>query len=413
MKTNIKKRSEFRLSMFLVWPLLLGIFMIMVGNGLQGTLLSLRAEHDGFSISLIGAMMSLYYCGYLAGCKIVPSLINSVGHIRVFAGFASLASSTILLHGVFVDPVIWCIVRFISGMCFVGLFIVAESWLNNIATNRLRGQILSAYILALNGGLFAGQFLINLAPIEAIGLFILVSVLISLSLVPITLAGKSSPTFEEVEKLPLRKMMSISPFSVACVFTSGFASAGMLTLAPIYALSLDYSIAQLSAFMGLYVFGTSVLPLFFGWLSDKIERRKILILIAMLCATSCTIAYALPWALLWIIILIGGCITSCYSIGVAMMNDRLKSAQITSATASLIFVNGIGAAFAPLLLGAMMQQIGNDVFFMSFAGAFTILAVFGIYRAITGPEFSVEDQGEYQTIPSRSSPSIAQIAEDD
>lgn len=412
-ENNAQPKPVIRPTLMLAWPLLIGMFMIMIGNGLQGTLLALRAELDGFSIAAIGIIMTLYYCGYLAGWFIVPTMIKSVGHIRVFAGFASLASTTILVQGLFIDPYIWSIVRFISGLSFVGLFIVAESWLNNISPNRLRGQVLSSYIFVVNGGLFAGQFLINIGSIETIGLFVLISILISLSLLPITLANKATPGYEEVENLPFKKLIKTSTLAVLCVFACGFMNAGMLSIGPVFAQSLGISIPQISFLMALYILGCAIVPLAAGWLSDQFDRRKVITGTSFIgFIFSLWLAIDTDWIYACAFV-VGGCSTAIYSIGVAMMNDRLKTSQMTSATASLILINGVGACISPVLLGTMIVVLGLSSFFGTFAIMLIITAAYGIYRHFTGPEIDVEDQGDFQTIPTRSGAGIAAIAEED
>ncbi|MDH5723681.1 MAG: MFS transporter, partial [Alphaproteobacteria bacterium] len=273
----MKFQKEIFLTLSIVWPLLLGMFMVMVGSGLQGTLLSLRADFEGFPLAVIGIIMSMYYVGYLGGWYIVPTMINKVGYIRVFSGFASMASTTVLLQGVFINPFAWAIVRFMSGVSFVGLFIVAESWLNDIAPNRLRGRIFSSYMLVVHGGLFAGQFLINLAPIQNIGLFVLVSVLVSLSLIPVTLASKVSEFYEEPESLEFKKVIGISQHAVMAVLVAGFSGASMLAIGPVYAAQLGFAIGDISIFLASFILGCATLPLFAGWLSDRFGRRIVLI----------------------------------------------------------------------------------------------------------------------------------------
>lgn len=395
----------------ITWPLLFGMFMIMVGNGLQGTLLSLRAELDGFALAAIGVIMSMYYVGYLAGWFVIPKMIQSVGHIRVFAAFASMASTTILIQGVFVDPYIWSIVRLMSGLSFVGLFIVAESWLNNIAPNNQRGQILSIYFLIINAGLFTGQFLINLGSIETMGLFVLISILISLSLLPITLANKPAPGFEEIENLPFKKLVKTSPFAVLCVFSCGIINAGMLAMGPIYGQGLGMSLPQISWLMALFVLGCGTIPIIGGWLSDRMDRRKIIIVI---CLVGLSFAGWACWNTNIIYLcafFVGGCSTAIYSIGAAMMNDRLKTSQMTSATATLILINGIGACISPIMLGTLMTTLGLQVFFGTFTVIFILSAIFGTYRSFTGPDISVEQQGDFQAIPPRSTPGFAAMTE--
>ncbi len=384
----------------------------MVGNGLQGTLISLRAELDGFSISIIGLIMSVYYCGYVVGWYIVPRMIRTVGHIRVFAGFASLASTTILIQGLFVDPYIWIFVRLISGVSFVGLFIVAESWLNNIATNKRRAQILSAYMFVIHFGLFSGQFLINLGSLETMGLFVLISVLISLSLLPITLANNPSPKFEDSESLPFRDLISISPFCVACVVVAGICGASFLTLGPIYAKFLGLSLPEISFFMASFIVGCAMIPLFTGWLSDRIERRRVIILTALCGFVVSLLASFSPSLLILYSFIFGGCVTSIYSVSAAHMNDRLKPSQITSATASLILVNGLSSCIAPIILAFLLDFYGANIFFIYLSSAFGPLFIYGIYRDWVGETIALEDQMEFQAIPisTRASPNIVQLS---
>ncbi len=393
--------SEIHKTLALVWPLLLGMFLIMVGNGLQGTLLSLRAKAEGFPVSIIGMMMSLYYCGYVAGWYYVPRMISTVGHIRVFAAFASLASTTILLQGMFVDPFTWSWVRILSGISFVGLFIVSESWLNNISSNRLRGQILSAYFFVINGGFFAGQFLLNLAPIEDISLFVLISVIISLSLMPITLANKPSPGYEEPEHLPFKKVFKIAPLSVMCMILTGFAGAAIIAMGPIYAQDLGYPAKKIAWFIALYCLGCGSFPLITGKLSDNWDRRKMIVILSIFGVITSAAAYFFSYYLLLHAFLIGGAVSSVHSIAVAMMHDRLKSSQITSATASLILINALSACFAPVALGLIFDTIGQDAFFPLITVLFVFVALYGSYRNVTGPDIDVEQQSSFSPLPTR------------
>ncbi len=402
---------KLKVTLLLIWPLLMGMFLIMVGNGLQGTLISLRAELGGFSISIIGIIMSVYYCGYVAGWYIVPPIIRSVGHIRVFAGFASLASTTILIQGLFVDPYIWVFVRFISGLSFVGLFIVSESWLNSIATNKRRAQILSSYMFIIHLGLFSGQFLINLGSIETMGLFVLISIFISLSLLPITLANKPSPEFDDSESLPFKELFKVSPFCISCVAVSGVCSASFLTLGPIYAQSLGLSLPEISFFMASFIVGCATIPLLTGWLSDRIERRRVIILTTLCGLIVSLIASFSPDLLIIASFFFGGCVTSIYSISAAHMNDRLKPSQITSATAALILANGISACIAPIALAVLLDFYGSDIFFIFLSTTFGLLFVFGVYRDIVGGTIAVEDQGEFQAIPAPTSPTVALLSQ--
>lgn len=404
--------KEIKQTLLIAWPLFAGLAMIMLGNGLQGTLLGLRASIEGFPVFVTGIVMSLYYAGYLVGCLLTPKMISSVGHIRVFAALASLASTTILLHGVFVDPWAWGFVRIFSGLSFAGLFIVAESWLNSIATNKLRGQIFGIYLLVINGSLFGGQFLINLAPLSEIGLFVLVSVLVSLSMLPLTLANKPSPGYEEPEPLPLRNLIKSSQLALASVFTAGFCGGSVLGIGAVYATELGQSNSWTATFMATFILGTAIIPFILGTLSDNMDRRKMIICVAFLCSltAACFSFLPIPFILAFIF---GGLNTSLYSIGLAYMNDSIKPEQSLPASTTPILINGIGAMFGPLLSGIIIDTAGPNAFFISFSVAIAVLCIFGIYRAWIGEKIIVENQGEFVPVPARSSPSIMQITEDD
>jgi len=175
------------------WPLLLGMGVLMLGAGLQSTLLGLRATAEGFPPQVTGIIMSGYYVGYLAGTAAAPRLLRQVGHIRVFAALAAVASATILVQAAFVEPVVWVAMRLTSGVCFAGIYVVAESWLNDRATPAHRGRLLSVYMLVLYVGLGAAQFLILPANPNTTTPFMLVSVLISLSMVPIVVSAQQAP----------------------------------------------------------------------------------------------------------------------------------------------------------------------------------------------------------------------------
>ena len=275
-------------TIILIWPLLMALALIMAGNGLQGTLLGLRASLEEFPVSAVGSVMSLYYVGFLVGCYLVPRMISAVGHIRVFAGLASLASTTILIHGVFMDLWVWSFVRLLSGLSFAGLFIVSESWLNNIATNKLRGQIFSFYLFVIHGGLFSGQFLVALAPPGDIDLFILISILVSLSLMPITLANKPAPGYEKPETLSFKKIFKKSPLAPIGVFATGICAGTILSMGVIYARDTGYSDEQAAYFVASYILGSTIIPLIVGWLSDRIDRRNVIIG-TVFCAFICSI----------------------------------------------------------------------------------------------------------------------------
>ena len=404
---------EIRLTLLLVWPLLIGIGLIMMGNGLQGTLLGLRADIEGFSTLAIGLIMSCYYVGFLLGCFFVPNMITKVGHIRVFAAMASLASTTILINGTILKPEIWAIARVISGLSFAGLFIVTESWLNNIARNRLRGQIFGFYLFILYTGLFSGQFFIYLGDIANIGLFVIVSILISVSMLPITLANKPSPGYEEPENLPFKVIYKKSPFSFLSSAISGICTSVILSLASVYAIQIGLNKFQTANLIAAYIVGAALIPLLMGWLSDKFNRRKVLTICALLGALTALLCWYFVEYKFIFIILFGGMTTSIYSISIAHLNDHLKPEQMLSGSSSIILTNSIGAVIGPISVGLLMQKFSPEAYFQTLAAALLILFVYGFYRNFIGKTIDVEQQTDFMPIPARSSMAIMDITEDD
>ncbi|MGH1378162.1 MAG: MFS transporter [Alphaproteobacteria bacterium] len=394
--------------LIVVWPLLFGIFILCISNGLQGTLLGLRASSEGFPVAITGIIMSMYYAGFLIGCQYIPKMISSVGHIRVFAALASMASTTILLHGLFVNPWLWIPIRLLTGFCFSGLFIIAESWLNKIANKEQRGTIFSAYVSIVYAGLFAGQFLINSAPLTKIDLFIMVSILISIALAPITLTNKRTPGYQKPETVSFRKIMSISPLSMAGVFVSGLCGGTMISLGPVYASASGMPNSETAIFMAVYILGNAVLPIFMGALSDKIDRRKVIKLatiIAIICSTLITV-YTHYYILIF---LLGGMMTSIYSVSITHMNDQIKKSQIVSVSRSLILFNSLGATIGPIVGGGLLSVVGSQGFFIMFAAYTAILLVIALYRSIVGEK--IERKRNFVHLPAQFAPSIFRLKE--
>ncbi|MEM7211933.1 MAG: MFS transporter, partial [Pseudomonadota bacterium] len=169
------------------WALLFGMTLLMIGNGLQGTVLGVRGDAEGMSPSVLGFVMSAYFLGFLGGTQVTPYLLRKVGHVRVFAALASMISAAFILYAAVVDPIAWFLMRVMVGFCLSGVYVVAESWLNDGATNETRGQTMSAYIFAQMLGIIVAQALLNVADPGGYDLFVIMSVLVSISFAPILL----------------------------------------------------------------------------------------------------------------------------------------------------------------------------------------------------------------------------------
>lgn len=328
--------------------------------------------------------MSSFYLGFLVGSILTPSIVKSVGHIRVFAALAALASAAILVHALFISTAIWIGLRLTSGFCLAGLYVVAESWLNDKATNETRGQILSLYMIVTYIGVAIGQLLLNYADPSGFPLFILISILISIAVIPLLLSAGATPSFEESSNLKLLELIKISPLGSMGMFVIGFVSAAFFSVGPVYAKQIGLDLEFVSYFMAISVIGTIILQWPIGYLSDQFDRRRIIVIITVLAAGSallCSFIGNTSISLLLISVgAFGGLSLPLYSLCVAYTNDRLDPGQMVAASGSLVLISGIGAVLGPFMVSAIMQQFGTRYFFMTLAFVFLLMTILALLR---------------------------------
>lgn len=397
------------------WPLFFGLALIMIGNGLQGTLLGVRATMEGFDTATIGIIMSLYYFGFLGGSYYVPKLVSQVGHIRVFTALASLASTTVLLHGLFPDPVIWAVIRVFTGFAYAGLYIVVESWLSDISTNKTRGKIFAAYQVIGFGGMVVGQYFINFASPAQITLFVITSILVSIALLPISLSSRKAPEFKEPEPLSLKQLYKISPLGLMGSFGAGMGTGTIFGLGAVYASSTGMSLPQISTFMALYIAGGAASQIPIGWLSDRYDRRIVMITITLLSSLVGIACFAVsnqPYVLNAVFFIFGGLSLSLYSLAMTHINDHLKPRQYVAAGSSAILVNGMGAAIGPLAISVLMSIFGNIVYFPFISFAYLALFIYGVNRMLKRDAIPLDKQGDHIKMPVRPTPISLTITEE-
>jgi len=373
-----------RTALVATWTLLLGMALLMLGAGLQGTLVGLRAALEGFPTLLAGVVLAAYYFGYMGGSLITPALVSSVGHIRVFAALTSLASVLILLQGVFVAPLPWTLLRIASGFCFAGIYVVAESWLNDRVDNEHRGLLLSLYMLVCYAGLGLGQLLLNVADPRSTVLFILVSVLISVAMVPMALTASSAPEFSVPARVRLRDLYRRSPLGVVGVALSGAVSGCLFSLGALYAGGKGFSTLEVSLFMAAAILAACITQLPVGRISDRIDRRKVI-------AAACLLAVLGAMGAWWIeglsrtgffamVAVYGGMSLTLYSLSLAHVNDQVPAQERVGTSSTLILLNGAGAFVAPIVVAAIMEAAGVDSFLPLLAAMHLLLAGYAFYR---------------------------------
>ena len=393
-----QRPTSFRAALFSSGALLLGFGVLMLGDGLQGTLLAVRADMAGFSTTATGMVMSAFYLGFLIGSILCPKMTAKVGHVRVFAALAALASAAILIHALFVNIPVWIGLRLLSGFCFAGLYIVAESWLNDRATNETRGKLLSLYMIVTYVGVGAGQLMMNLASPTEFPLFILTSVLISIAVVPLLLSAGSPPKFHESINISLRELFRISPLGIVSMFAVGLVTATFFALAPVYGQRIGLDVEKISYLMTAAVVGTVLFQGPIGALSDRFDRRVILTIVTLLTAVSamaCIFAaeHSIEWLLIAVAVF-GGLAFPLYSICIAYTNDHLNPNQMIAASGALVLTGGLGAVFGPILIASLMDNFGDQYLFIAMAGVHALIGLFGLLRMTVRPPVPLNKQGK-------------------
>ncbi|MFA9229454.1 MAG: MFS transporter [Microgenomates group bacterium] len=365
------------------WPLLLGVMLLMVGNGVQGSLLGIRGASEGFSTFELSVVMSAYFLGFLGGSQLAPSMIRRVGHVRVFSALGSMISAVLILYPMLLDVWAWSLMRVLIGFCFSGIYVTAESWLNNTASNETRGQALSAYMIVQMLGIIASQGLLALGDPSGFGLFIIPSVLVSLAFMPILLADTPAPTFDAVERMSFRKLFVTSPLGcVGMILTGGIFSA-MFGMASVWGAMSSLTVQQIAAFGASLYVGGLLLQYPIGWLSDRNDRRALVLWLSIAATVVMAIAafVPLPFTLqILVALLLGGAINPLYSLLIAHTNDYLTKTEMPGASAGLIFLNGLGAIFGPLVTGWFMTQVGASGYFIFIGALFAMLAGYAAWR---------------------------------
>ncbi|MFV0359799.1 MFS transporter [Tropicimonas sp.] len=383
------------------WALMFGLLLLMVGNGVQGTLLGIRGGIESFTTYQMSVVMSAYFLGFLGGSRLAPEMIRRVGHIRVFAALGSLVSAILILYPTFPNPVAWSIGRVLMGFCLSGVYVTTESWLNNAVTNERRGQALSLYMIVQMAGIMAAQGLLLLGDPAGYLLFVIPSVLVSVSFAPILLAVSPTPAFEATKLMSLRRLWRTSPLGCVGTFLLGGVYSATFGMASVFGTEAGLGVAQISAFVFTIYLGGMLMQYPIGWLSDRMDRRWLILVVALVGALASVGAFVFAQrfeALLIAAFLIGGSSNPLYALVLAYVNDHLKSEDMAAASGGLIFINGIGAIAGPLITGWMMEMAGPQGFFLYLFILCATLTAYAGWRMTRSGAVPVEDTASYAPV---------------
>ena len=402
------------------WALFTGFAVLITAHGFQGNLLGVRAVIEEFNVIATGAIMSGYFVGYFFGANVIPNLVGKVGHIRVFAAFASMASLAILLHAVFVNPYVWILGRFITGLSLIGVYIVVESWLNDRATNRNRGEVLSIYMFITFSGLAFGTLLLNFNSPENYEPFILISLLFSIALIPILLTKRKPPKFKKISSINVKQLYKISPLGTFSMFCTGFIHSSIFTLGAVYAAKMNFTIFEIS----LFLFSISIAGALFQWpigyFSDRSDRRIIIIACSFLAALFCFLvtsasqtslenmylasSIGMDKIIFFIFITVyAGFALPLFTLNLAYVNDFIPKEKFVAAGAGLQIIFGMGAMGGPVLCSVFMNMYGANGFFIYLGFFHLLIGLFGMYR-ITKRSYEDNPDSTFTPLPRNITP---------
>lgn len=378
------------------WALLFSIAICNISNGLLGTLLGLRANFEGFDTTTTGYVMSGYFAGFLFSSILTPRLVSRVGHVRVFAALASLTSVAPLVHGMMIDPYVWFAGRMVTGFAFAGIFIIAESWLNDRATNATRGVLLSVYMIVNVGGMGAGPLLLNFSHPMSLDLYVVASVLISVALIPLLLAASPAPAFEEPEKTGIFALYRLAPLGVIGMVIVGMSNGALVGMAAVYADGIGMTIGQVSVLMSLIFLGSVLLQFPIGMISDRFDRRRVIAAVtsAASVVTGLGALFAVndPLYTMALFCIFGGLSFPMYSLCISHAHDRLNTRQMLAASSTLLLAAGIGAMGGPVVASFFLNRIGPTGFLWFFCVVHGALGVFALYRMTVRAGIPAEEQ---------------------
>ncbi|KIC43038.1 major facilitator transporter [Ruegeria sp. ANG-R] len=399
------------------WALLLGMGLLMVGNGLQGTLLGVRGEIEGFSTFEMSFVMSAYFVGFLGGSRLAPEMIRRVGHVRVFAALASFISAVMIMYPMLADPVAWSLGRVVIGFCFSGVYVTAESWLNNAANNENRGQALSLYMMVQMTGVVSAQALLLVGDPAGYETFVIASILVSVSFAPILLSISPTPAFDTTKPMTLRQLMETSPLGCVGMFLLGGIFSAQFGMSAVYGAQVGLSLVEISTFVAVFYIGAVVLQYPLGWMSDRMDRRLLIMLVAAVGGVGAVIGMMLGVTFTMLLVaafMIGGMTSPLYSLLIAYTNDYLEYDDMSAASGGLVFINGLGAIAGPIITGWLMGAgvLGPQGFFLFIATLMFIMAAYAAYRMTQRVYKPVDETGTIAAIYPTSSPVALEVAQE-
>lgn len=373
--------------LFPIIALLTSTAFMQAGGGMHGILVSVRAQLEGFSISSIAFIGTSYAVGFTVGCVVVPLLVRRVGHVRTFGALSAVLATVMLLTGLIIHPIAWMIFRAFAGLCFAGSYMIIESWLNERISNESRGTLFSIYMVLSLATMMAGQYMLILANPELPNLFMIGAILYALAVLPTALSKAQSPAPLNQVEFNLRKIFVNSPAAVVSATLAGLLSGAWSNFSPVFAKQVGMSNANVANMLVLAMLGSVLLQMPIGRLSDKMDRRYVMIATSVCGAIAGFVLAGIPVidgepSLIFFIgiIIFGGFIYSIYSLAVAHANDHADPEDFVETASGLLIVFGIGSMIGPMAMAPIMNALGPGGLFTGMGAAHVALAIYIFYR---------------------------------
>ncbi|MEM9421070.1 MAG: MFS transporter [Pseudomonadota bacterium] len=393
-----------------LWPLLMAAALMLSANGLQNTILALRGIAEGFSPTIIGLLLSAYFVGFILGCRFAPRFIAAVGHIRAFTAFASIASAAVIAHAVIVDATCWLALRIVTGFALASLQMIMESWLNDRADNATRGQVLSVYRIVDFTGITLAQASVALFDPTAFIPFAVMSIALSVALVPVALTRVKAPAVPATAKLDLKRLWSVSPLAAASALGIGITASSFWSMGPLFVSDYGYEPAVVGYFIAAIIFGGAVAQWPIGYISDRADRRWVITFVSL---GAGIVALFLPWAaeisersLIVAALIFGIFALPGFGLAIAHANDHAEPGQSVSVNGALLMLYGVAAVAGPVIAPFVMKALGQAALFYWVSGLYAVLVLFCFYRMTQ--RAAPENQEPYVPVP-RTSPAIFEL----
>ncbi len=402
-----------RTTLISIAALLGGAFFMLVGNGLTNTLIPVRAHVADFSAYSIGAIGAAQFFGFVIGCLICPFAVRRAGHIRAFAAFAAIAACSVLLLPMALHPVPWAILRAITGLCFAGLFMVIESWLNERASNEYRGRVFSVYQAVVLIGALGGQQLLALGAVESFELFSIAAIMIALALIPISMTATLAPTPLQNVKPRIRWLISTSPIGAIGCSLVGIANGALWGLAPIFAQQRGLDVTHIGWFMSAIIGGGALTQWPIGKISDHFDRRAVILTVAALSSLA-GVSFVMIGDSTLIILLLqaacyGGLAMTLYSLCIAHVNDLVEPEDFIHVSSGMLLLFGLGAVIGPMIASALMEAVGFEGLFLFTAVAHAAIAVLCIVRLVMRPRSIIDEREPFVVSMPRTAPVVSSL----